>query len=89
MLVDPDDPVFGNYSSEIHNFTDVYRALYPAELGYTYGYQYAPFLGRIDYIIVNESFTDKLVNATVGDTAHANTGADHYSPDLFVTWNET
>jgi len=89
MLVDPDDPVFGNYSSEVHNFTDVYRALYPAELGYTYGHQYAPFLGRIDYIIVNEFFTDKLVNATVGDTAHANTGADHYSLDLFVTWNGT
>jgi len=89
MLVDPDDSVWGNYSSEVHNFTDVYRALYPAEIGYTYGHQYAPFLGRIDYIIVNDFFTDKLINATVGDTAHADTGADHYSLDLFVTWDGT
>ncbi|TFH03447.1 MAG: hypothetical protein E4H14_16660 [Candidatus Thorarchaeota archaeon] len=89
MLVDPDDPIFGNYSSKVHNFTDVYRALYPSELGYTYGHQYAPLLGRIDYIIVNDFFTDKLINATVGDTAHADTGSDHYSLDLFVTWNGT
>lgn len=89
MLIDPDDPVFGNYSSEVHNFTDVYRALYPAEVGYTYGHQYSVYLGRIDYIIVNSFFTDKLINATVGDTAHADTGADHYSIDVFVTWNGT
>jgi len=89
MLVDPDDPIFGNYSSEVHNFTDVYRALYPGELGYTYGHQYTPLLGRIDYIIVNDFFTNKLINATVGDTAHAYTGADHYSLDLFITWNGT
>lgn len=87
MLIEPDDPVFGNFSSEVHNFTDVYRALYPSELGYTYGHQYAAYLGRIDYIIVNEFFTDKLINATVGDTAHADTGADHYCLDMFVTWN--
>ena len=89
MLVDPDDLVFGNYSSAVHNFTDVYRALYPAELGYTYGHQYTTLLGRIDYIIVNDFFTDKLINATVGDTAHADTGADHYCVDLFVTWDGT
>ena len=89
MLVDPDDPVFGNFSSTVHNFTDVYRALYPAELGYTYGHQYSVLLGRIDYIIVNSFFEDKLINATVGDTAHADSGADHYSVDLFVTWDGT
>jgi endonuclease/exonuclease/phosphatase family metal-dependent hydrolase len=89
MLVDPDDPTFGQYASEVHNFTDVYRALYPDDLGYTYGHQYSALLGRIDYIIVNDFFTDKIVNSTVGDTAHAGTGSDHYCIDAFITWNGT
>lgn len=89
MLVDPDDPVYGQYASEVHNFTDVFRALYPDESGYTYGHQYAPLLARIDYILVNSFFEHKLVNSTAGDTAHADTGSDHYSIDLFLSWNGT
>ncbi len=86
MLVDPDDPTFGQYSSEVHNFTDVFRTLYPNDPGYTYGHQYTPQTARIDYIITNDFFEDKLINATVGDTAHAETGADHYSVDVFINW---
>ncbi len=89
MLVDPEDPTYGQYSSTVHNFTDVYRAINPDEVGYTYGHQYEPLLGRIDYIIVNDFFTDRLVNSTVGDTAHADTGSDHYCVDLFLSWNGT
>jgi exonuclease III len=87
MLVDPEDPTYGQYSSEVHNFTDVFRALNPDDIGYTYGHQYAPLLGRIDYIIVNSFFEDNLVNSTAGDTPHADTGADHYSIDLFLSWD--
>jgi len=29
MLIDPDDPTYGQYASEVHNFTDVFRTLYP------------------------------------------------------------
>ncbi|TFF84329.1 hypothetical protein EU524_01165 [Candidatus Thorarchaeota archaeon] len=87
MLVDPEDPTYGQYSSEVHNFTDVFRALNPDDIGYTYGHQYAPLLGRIDYIIVNSFFEDKLVNSTAGDTLHADTGSDHYSIDLYLTWD--
>lgn len=89
MLVEPDDPVYGEYSSQVHNFTDVYRALNPNETGYTYGHQYEPFLGRIDYIIVNSFFTDKLINSTVGDTAHAYSGSDHYCVDAWISWDGT
>jgi endonuclease/exonuclease/phosphatase family metal-dependent hydrolase len=84
MLVEPDDPVYGQYSSKVHNFTDAFRALNPDEAGTTY-----PYLGRIDYIIVNQFFTNRLVNSTVGDTPHADTGSDHYCVDLFLSWNGT
>jgi hypothetical protein len=89
MLVEPDDPTWGQFSSEVHNFTDVFRALNPSDIGYTYGHQYAPLLGRIDYIIVNDFFLDKLVNSTVGDTAHADTGSDHYCVDAWISWDGT
>ena len=89
MLVDPEDPTYRQYSSDLHNFTDVFRVLNPEEVGYTYGHQYEPLLGRIDYIIVNDFFAERLVNSTAGDTAHADTGSDHYSVDLFLTWNGT
>ena len=89
MLVEPDDPTRGQFSSEVHNFTDVFRALNPSDIGYTYGHQYAPLLGRIDYIVVNDFFLDKLVNSTVGDTAHADTGSDHYCVDAWISWDGT
>ena len=86
MLLDPDNPTYGQYASEVHNFTDVFRALNPTDPGYTFGHQYTPLLGRIDYIITNQFFEDKLINSTAGDTAHALTGADHYAVDAFLNW---
>ena len=86
MLIDPEDPTYGQYSSENHNFIDVFRELNPTDPGYTFGHQYTPLEGRIDYIITNQFFEDKLINSTAGDTAHAFSGADHYSVDVFINW---
>ncbi|MHA2151495.1 MAG: hypothetical protein ACXAAQ_05890, partial [Candidatus Thorarchaeota archaeon] len=87
MLVDPDHPVYGQFSSEIHNFTDVFRTLNPTDPGHSFGHQFTPMSGRIDYIITNQYFEDKLINSTTGDTTHAFTGADHYSVDAFLNWS--
>jgi endonuclease/exonuclease/phosphatase family metal-dependent hydrolase len=87
MLIDPDDPVYGQYASEVHNFTDVFRTLYPNDPGYTFGHMYTPQTARIDYIITNDFFEDKVINATVGGTAYDETGADHYSLDAFLNWS--
>lgn len=87
MLIDPDDPTYGQYSSEIHNFTDVFRTLNPTDPGYTFGHTFTPQTARIDYIITNDFFEDKLINSTAGDTAHAYTGADHYSVDAWLNWS--
>jgi endonuclease/exonuclease/phosphatase family metal-dependent hydrolase len=86
MLIEPNDPIYGQYSSEAHNFTDVFRQLNPTDPGYTFGHQYTPLLGRIDYIITNQFFEDMLINSTAGDTAHALTGSDHYCVDAFMNW---
>ena len=86
MLIDPDDAVYGQYSSGVHNFTDVFRTLNPTDPGFSFGHQYTPMLGRIDYIITNQFFEDKLINSTTGDTAHAPTGADHFAVDAFINW---
>lgn len=83
MLLAPDDLTYGQFSSQIHNFTDVFRILNPADPGDT------GFGSRIDFIFVNDFFMDRLINSTVGDTAHANTGSDHYSLDVFLGWNGT
>jgi len=83
MLLAPDNPVYGQYASEVHTFMDVFRILNPSDQGYT-GWD-----SRIDFIIVNDFFLDRLVNSTTGDTAHANTGSDHYSVDVFLGWNTT
>lgn len=87
MLISPSHPNYGQYSSEVHNFTDVFRTLNPTDPGYTFGHQYTPLLGRIDYIITNQFFEDKLINSTAGDTAHAFSGADHYCVDAFMNWS--
>ena len=71
MTLAPDDPLYGQYSSKVHNFTDVFRILNPSDPGYT------GWGSRIDYIIVNDFFLDRLINSTAGDTAHADTGSDH------------
>ncbi|MFW9806136.1 MAG: Ig-like domain-containing protein [Candidatus Thorarchaeota archaeon] len=86
MLIEPDDPTYGQYSSEVHNFTDVFRQLNPTDPGYTFGHQFTPLLGRIDYIITNQFFEDKLINSTVDNTAHSFTGSDHYCVDAFINW---
>ena len=83
MLLAPSDLEYGRYSSETHNFTDVFRVLNPADPGYT------GWGSRIDFIFVNEFFLETLINSTTGDTAHANTGSDHYDVDVFLGWNST
>jgi len=83
MMLVPDDPIYGQYASEVHNFTDVFRTLNPSDPGYT------GWGSRIDFLIVNDYFNDKLINSTTGDTAHADTGSDHYSVDVFLGWNST
>ncbi|MHA1808434.1 MAG: endonuclease/exonuclease/phosphatase family protein [Candidatus Thorarchaeota archaeon] len=85
MMLHPNDTVYGNYSSKVHNFTDVFRALNPTDPGYSFGHWY-DLKERIDYIIVNQFFNGLLINSTVGDTADANKGSDHYSVDAFIRW---
>ncbi|MFW9979506.1 MAG: lamin tail domain-containing protein, partial [Candidatus Thorarchaeota archaeon] len=85
MKLYPEDPIYGQYSSTVHNFTDVFRTLNPTDPGYSYGHQDSQYLSRIDFIVVNSFFAEKLINSTVGDTATADTGSDHYPVDVFVT----
>jgi endonuclease/exonuclease/phosphatase family metal-dependent hydrolase len=80
MLLAPNDLEYGRYSSEVHNFTDVFRVLNPLNPGYT------GWGSRIDFIFVNDFFLNMLINSTAGDTAHANTGSDHYSVDAWLGW---
>ncbi|TFG30406.1 hypothetical protein EU527_14535 [Candidatus Thorarchaeota archaeon] len=89
MLLYPEDPTYGQYSSEMHNFTDVFRTLNPIDPGYTYGHQSPSYLSRIDYIVANDFFADYLINSTCGDTPHAYTGSDHYSVDVWLGWEST
>ncbi len=80
MMLVPDDPTYGQYSSEVHNFTDIYRTLNPTTPGFTY----PSYASRIDFIIANDYFVDYMINSTVGDTATASTGSDHYCVDFFL-----
>lgn len=84
MTLWPWDPTYGQYSSVMHNFTDVFRTLNPTDPGYTYGHQDPQYKSRIDYIVVNQWLDDYLINSTVGDTPHADTGSDHYCVDVFI-----
>ncbi len=84
MLIRPSDPTYGQYSSTLHTFTDVFRDLNPNDPGYTYGHQNPTYTSRIDFIVVNQHFNGLLINSTTGDTPTANTGSDHYSVDVFV-----
>ncbi len=88
MWLRPDDPIYGHLSSKVHNFTDVYRELYPNEQGFSFGYWEPQYWGRIDFILVNEFWADRMINATVGDTPSANLGSDHYSVDVFFSLDE-
>ncbi len=88
MILDPDDPTWGQYSSKVHNFTDVYRTLNPNLKGYSFGQWETQYWSRIDYIIVNQHWADKIINSTVGDTPSANTSSDHYALDCFFSLDE-
>ncbi|MCE7741470.1 MAG: endonuclease/exonuclease/phosphatase family protein [Candidatus Heimdallarchaeota archaeon] len=88
MILDPDDPTWGSYSSQVHNFTDVYRTLNPTSFGPTFGRWEPQYWGRIDYIIVNHHWADKMINSTAGDTPSANSSSDHYSVDCFFSLDE-
>ena len=83
MMLAPDDPIYGQFASEVHTFSDVFRILNPSDQGDT------GWGSRIDFILVNDFFMDRLINSTTGDTAHADTGSDHYSVDVFLGWNST
>ena len=87
MKLYPDDPIYGQYASTVHNFTDVFRTLNPTEIGYSYGHQDPQYNSRIDFIVVNSYFADRLINSTVGDTATAFTGSDHYCVDVFISYD--
>jgi endonuclease/exonuclease/phosphatase family metal-dependent hydrolase len=89
MMLYPNDPTYGTFSSTVHNYTDVFRTLNPANPGYSFGHLNPSYLARIDYIIVNSFFIGKLLNSTCGDTPSAYTGSDHYSVDVFIQWNTT
>ncbi len=89
MKLYPNDTVYGEYSSTVHSFIDVFRTLNPTDPGYTYGHQDTQYLSRIDFIVVNSFFEDRLINSTCGDTATANTGSDHYCVDVFIVLNTT
>ncbi|MFX1563324.1 MAG: lamin tail domain-containing protein [Promethearchaeota archaeon] len=89
MLLCPDDPVYGQYSSTQHNFTDCFRTLNPTDPGYTYGHQNPSYESRIDYIFINSNLTGKMINSTAGDTPTANSGSDHYCVDLFLNWTSS
>lgn len=88
MWLRPDDPSYGHLSPKVHNFTDVYRELYPTDPGHSFGYWEPQYWGRIDFILVNEFWADRMINATVGDTPSANLGSDHYSVDVFFSLDE-
>ncbi|GAG94788.1 unnamed protein product, partial [marine sediment metagenome] len=75
---------YSNHSSAIHSWTDVHRTLNPTDWGVTYPGIYN---SRIDFIYVNQLLTPYIINSTTGDTAHAMTGSDHYSVDVFINLN--
>ncbi len=87
-MLDPDNTTYGNHSSLVHNFRDVYRYLNTTFKGYTYGHQDTQYESRIDFILVNDFFFNKLLNTSVGDTNSAYWGSDHYSVDVFIQWND-
>ncbi|MCK4895880.1 MAG: hypothetical protein KAS47_03675, partial [Candidatus Heimdallarchaeota archaeon] len=83
MILYPDDPIYGNYSSEYHNFTDVFRTLNPVDPGFSF--HVPSYTTRIDYIFVNQYFTNAFINSTVkSNTEFDDIGSDHYTVDAFI-----
>ncbi|KKK44527.1 hypothetical protein LCGC14_0757150 [marine sediment metagenome] len=72
---------FSSYSSAIHSWIDVHRTLNPTDWGVTYPGVYN---SRIDFIFVNQFLSSSIINSTTGDTAHALTGSDHLTVDVFI-----
>ncbi len=89
MLLYPNNSTYGNFSSHIHTFTDVFRALNPTDPGYTYGPDNPSAVGRIDYIFVNQFLAHSLINSTVGAVPDAAVGSDHLPLDAFIAINFT
>ena len=84
MMVSPySNPATGGdysaYSSTIHDWTDVHRTLNPTDWGITY----SSYDSRIDFIYVNQLLSTNIINSTTGDSAHAMTGSDHFTIDVF------
>lgn len=84
MILYPNDPIYGNYSSEYHNFTDVFRTLNPSDPGFSL---HIPSLTtRIDYIFVNQYFTNAFINSAVkSNTEFDDIGSDHYTVDALIS----
>ena len=86
MLLYPNDPTYGQYSSVVHNFTDVYRYAYPndTEVGYTLNILNSH--SRIDHIFVNHHFENSMINSSIGSgTEYDETASDHYSVNAFLS----
>lgn len=81
MLLNSDNP----HKSEIHEWTDTYRALNPYTPGYTY--IDSIYKSRIDFIFLNSFFDGMLVNSTVADTPSGPVGSDHFPLDLTLNWD--
>jgi len=74
---------YSAYSSAIHDWTDVHRTLNPTD----WGVSYPSYDSRIDFIYVNQFLSSNIINSTTGDTAHASSGSDHFSVDVFINLN--
>jgi endonuclease/exonuclease/phosphatase family metal-dependent hydrolase len=87
MLLYPEDPTYGQYSSQLHNFTDVFRTLHPNDPGFTLN---IPNMNsRIDYIFVNQYLNTSFISSNVGTgTQYDDLGSDHYSVDAVIDISE-
>ncbi|MCE7747183.1 MAG: endonuclease/exonuclease/phosphatase family protein [Candidatus Heimdallarchaeota archaeon] len=84
MLLDPSDEIYGNYSSKVHNFTDVYRTLLPSNPGHTLNI--LNYESRIDFIFVNQYFNNTLISSNIGiGTELDDTASDHYTLDAVIS----
>jgi len=84
MLLNPSDETYGNYSSKVHNFTDVYRTLHPSNPGHTFNI--LNYEARIDFIFVNQYFNNTLISSNIGiGTELDDTASDHYSVDALIS----
>ena len=87
MLLYPEDPVYGQYASKVHNFTDVFRTLNPNDPGHTLNI--LNMHSGIDYIFVNQYFNTSFVSSNVGTgTAYDDLASDHYSVDAIIDIGE-